>query len=109
MSPPEFENMSGFHSNKWRQNIRLNGKPVGKWLAKYNSEGVIRDAPSQSSQSDMSLERKTRSTSSLSGDVLATPETSGSTGDVDIATQLNGQECISHLSGLQGISQVSRD
>ena len=63
MSPPEFDkNMSGFHSKKWRQNIRLNGKPVGEWLAKYNSEGVIRDTPSQSSQSDISLDRSIRST-----------------------------------------------
>ena len=41
VSPPEFENMSGFHSKKRRQNIRFNGKPVGEWLAKYNSEGVF--------------------------------------------------------------------
>ena len=81
---------------------------MGEWLAKYNSEGVIRDAPSQSSQSDISLDRSIRSTSSLSGDVLPFSETSVSTGDVDMASQLNGQEYISHLSGLQCISQLSR-
>ena len=57
----------------------------------------------------MSLDRSIRSTSSFSGDVLVTPETSVSTGNVDMATQLKGQECISFLSGLQGIFQPSRD
>lgn len=33
ISPPEFESQAGLYGRKWRQNIKYDGKPVGKWLS----------------------------------------------------------------------------
>ena len=47
MTPPEFESLSGFHSRKWRQNIKNKGKPIGEWLSNYHKEEASKEANSQ--------------------------------------------------------------
>jgi hypothetical protein len=32
LNPLEFESLAGLHGRKWRENIKYEGKPIGKWL-----------------------------------------------------------------------------
>ena len=39
VTPSEFESMSAIQARKWKQSIKLNGKPVGEWLP-VNEESI---------------------------------------------------------------------
>ena len=49
MSPLEFENLAGLHGRKWRENIKYERKPIGKWLSEQgcdpSSQKVVASTP----------------------------------------------------------------
>ena len=49
MSPLEFENLAGLHGRKWREDIKYEGKPIGKCLSEQgcdpSSQKVVASTP----------------------------------------------------------------
>ena len=38
INPLEFESLAGLHGRKWRENIKYEGKPIGKWLSEQDCD-----------------------------------------------------------------------
>ena len=37
-NPLEFESLAGLHGRKWRENIKYEGKHIGKWLTEQDCD-----------------------------------------------------------------------
>ena len=50
LSPTEFENLAGIQGKKWRQSIKLEGKPLAEWLAISEKISGLENIPPSTQQ-----------------------------------------------------------